>query len=464
MDKHDDKWVDVMREKLEGYSPSYNAAHWAGLAGKLPAANAGGHGWLLSKLLPYSKVILISSVVVITTVVSLIYYNAGQNGKSSLPVMQQKDTSEVILNPVQTDTVMPGGQTESEKTGATNEVPEARKKSSWYKEDEDDIPNTDGGALKSNERTSERTAAENENRTSGRIPAPGEVRNDAESQMTADEMVLGIAGEDLNADGVQPETGTTQKGTNSPLENEENASLLQKLRGGGLERTGPVKSKKIRLSGNRPAHVSDVKMKKAKYEKPFFIGISYSGAIMNDEVWYPHKYQNMLGVSIEKYIFRNFSVSFNPRVSFNSIYKKYEDGTLPGDSLIYTAAYDSLWMPVPPDSSVVYPGKLSFVDLPVIFSYDILSHEKCKLSASAGIISRYTFSLQKDDLSDELKYRNNKFSFLGAGRVSLRYNRAFTDKLFFEVEPYWEFPLKKEPDIFNSSCYGFNLYLKFRMH
>jgi len=475
MDRHDDKWVDLMRDKLDNYSPSYNAADWSSLAGKMSAAGTGGHGWLLSKLLPYTKIILISSVAVITTVVTLHYYLNEQTTDNKLPVTQQQDTSSVILPEKDmaehTEAVATKGLTADEINTAMQSEDE--------KGQIETNSNNENSVVKTPEAENSVSERDTESEKSPALNTEAAYQKQAETQASQETSTIQESKkQDQTVTGKQPTTASTgnidseqktidnyQNNLSLPVEETGMAALSQKLKSRRFENNMPVRVKSHSLPRHRGSKTSSdknkIKQKPVKQEKPFYIGISYSGNYVNDNLWYHKKYQSLFGISMEKYIFGNFSASFNPRVSLNSIYKKYAGTTLHEDS-IYVALDDSLGIPVPPDSSETYPGKLSYIDMPVIFSYDVFSGIKYKLSASLGITSRYTFSLQKDELSEEMKGVNNRFSFFQAGWFSLRYNRAVSDKIFFEIEPYWQFPLKKGSGSFDRSFYGLNLYIKFR--
>ena len=439
MDKHEDKWVELMREKLEDYSPSYDPAHWSSLAGKM-AAGSGGHGWFLSKLLPYSKILLISSVAVITTVVSILYVN-----RKDTDLKNEEYSQEMVETTEQ-------GKLDNRKQHQTAHI-ETKAEKAQAKEPGRDVNELNAQFVSSAVQQDEQD-----------IRGKGIDKNENKTSTIGDEGKKGRENERSDT-GYQKKNGMLNDNVTYVEKVSGKIYLSEKLEHNSFEFRVP--EGKDLASTAKTEVKEDVKVKlKKEVERPFYLGVFYSGGYMNNNDFYVNHYQNMFGVSAEKYLFRNFSISVTPRASFNSI--KARSGMIKADSLqmSYFDVYsDSTQLPeVPVDSSGFYTGKLSYLDIPLILSYDIYTGSKFKLSVSTGIVSKYTFSVSKGTMTDELLQLKNKFTFSSTGLLLFRYNRRVSKSLYFEAEPFWEFPLDKNSALFSRSFFGMNLHLKFKIN
>ena len=472
MDNKDEKWIELLKEKLDNYDPGYNAAHWSGLADKLPASGSGAGGFM-SGLASSVKILLVSTAVVVTTVVG-VYLLKPDSSEKDLKKNEQK--------------VMPADSMIQQEEPVNKEKVN-EEKDSIYKLKTDD--NREEKSIEIKE-TNEPVAG-NKNRGE-ELNGMSEAGNSQDEQMS-NVHTAGANYVNSNTDKSQTQSGvftggrdnvnenrgekaiaTSEAKTDMYLRESEAASVSEykeqlsedvfeenilnvKLKSRSLETGLPssltVRKPKKNNKGSGAETKSSFAVKKHAGNKPFYFGLSYSGYYSGEDYWQQHKYLNLFGMTFEKYVFPEFSVSFNPKVSFNSIYRKQVSDIvipIPDDSLGITR-YKTETV----DSSEFYSGKLSFIELPLVLNYDIYSHNNNKLSASLGVVGKYTFSMSSGELTDTLKTYNNKFTFPQSGVVSLRYRHQLKGRFFITVEPFWEFPLKKEPDIFNHSYWGLNV-------
>jgi len=437
MSKQDDKWIEIVREKLDNYSPVYNASDWAKLAGKISAAS-GGHVWLLSKLISSVKVILVSTLIITSVAVSTYLYtkkDTKKNNKTTNTIINENKTGNI--------TTSDNSKSESAKTKVL-EIANNIDKNIIEKKGQNNSQTKKESGDNENKNNSTGVILTNKNL----VPTP-----DNNNNLSKEEKRTMI-----------PYNGTTQTVKSANENRSFNQHNKQKER---PDKTSFAKLTPAtfiadnKISTNRlttPIRQNTMpatKTKKIKehIEKPFYAGISYSGFYTNNTEWQQNKYLSLFGLTFEKYIFKKISISFNPKLSVNGIATKHTD---------YETPEDSLYTPVYIDSSEVYTSKLSFIEMPLLVNYNFYSGKKFNLLATIGVTSKYTFS-SSNNLSDDLKQYNNKFTFAQAGIFSIKYERKLNDNLFFDFEPFFEFPIRKEPEIFNKNFYGFNLCLKFKL-
>lgn len=514
MSKPDNKWVDKIKRELEDYSPEYNAADWAALEKSLPVAK----GWFglpkaISNWIKGALIVIVPAV----TILAVYFYTSDSNlsenkispvtetvaenrinkqpeipartksdilktkqtisgvSERSADVQQsdKKTVSKIEATAEKTKTVLENEKSEKVTTSVPKTI---EKESNQAQSNTSVLSNQKNNSA--NNTTKKDSAGQIQSNKNRAIKTAGTTMQS--SNTTAQNSAVNSTTQSENTTGTTNKTNRSTSTGNTNTKNKATGktvaattavktSKAKKAKKRGNKKKSSTQKHKTRKSSNsgkrNRSRNTAKKPPKNRQSLPFFIGPSGSAEIAINPEPYNSKLNFAGGITFEKFITKNSSLSVTPQV-FSGKFKYTE--TTPGDSIITPNPGDSLHAEKPPTITVTPPVEntyslnLLYLDFPVAFNYYILNKKQNRLALFAGISNKYMLSIEKNGEKQQL---SNKFYLAQSATLGAIYKRQINKNLFFDIEPYITIPLRKiEPENYSWTSFGVKVNLLFNMN